>query len=108
MSTTVKPVKVEAEPDVTWRMWVPCMAMAACSWLSFFHRQILGALAPPGWSIRVVVKWRTAGGRRRSVDRGAAWPKIRMARRLHVYGRFRARLDGALGLCCQTAISAEG
>jgi MFS transporter, ACS family, hexuronate transporter len=31
---------------VTWRMWVPCMAMAACSWLSFFHRSILAALAP--------------------------------------------------------------
>jgi MFS transporter, ACS family, hexuronate transporter len=27
-------------------MWVPCMAMAACSWLSFFHRTILAALAP--------------------------------------------------------------
>src|SRR5216110_1699577 len=27
-------------------MWVPCLAMAACSWLSFFHRTILGALAP--------------------------------------------------------------
>src|SRR5438552_9978305 len=48
MSTTtgVKTSTVEAEPAVTWRMWVPCMAMAACSWLSFFHRQILGALAP--------------------------------------------------------------
>src|SRR5215813_14669153 len=31
---------------VTWQMWVPCMAMAACSWLSFFHRTILAALAP--------------------------------------------------------------
>jgi ACS family hexuronate transporter-like MFS transporter len=27
-------------------MWVPCLAMAACSWLSFFHRQILSVLAP--------------------------------------------------------------
>ena len=31
---------------ITWRMWAPCMAMAACSWLSFFHRQILSVLAP--------------------------------------------------------------
>jgi MFS transporter, ACS family, hexuronate transporter len=31
---------------VTWKMWVPCTAMAACSWLSFFHRQILAVLAP--------------------------------------------------------------
>lgn len=30
----------------TWRMWAPCAAMAACSWLSFFHRQILSVLAP--------------------------------------------------------------
>ena len=34
------------ERAVTWQMWVPCMAMAACSWLSFFHRTMLGALAP--------------------------------------------------------------
>ena len=50
MSTTtgVKTAVGEAAADraVTWQMWVPCMAMAACSWLSFFHRQILGALAP--------------------------------------------------------------
>lgn len=31
---------------VTWQMWVPCTAMAACSWLAFFHRQILAVLAP--------------------------------------------------------------
>src|SRR5262245_26743128 len=35
-----------ADRAVTWQMWVPCMAMAACSWLSFFHRTILAALAP--------------------------------------------------------------
>src|SRR5262252_7440081 len=29
-----------------WRLWAPCAAMAACSWLSFFHRQILNVLAP--------------------------------------------------------------
>lgn len=31
---------------VSWQSWVPCAAMAACSWLSFFHRTILTALAP--------------------------------------------------------------
>src|SRR5438045_8688118 len=29
-----------------WQVWVPCMAMAAWSWLAFFHRQILSVLAP--------------------------------------------------------------
>jgi len=52
MSTTtgVKTVTATAAaatgPSVTWQMWVPCLAMAACSWLSFFHRTILAALAP--------------------------------------------------------------
>lgn len=46
--TGVKPAKAQtaASPSVTWQMWVPCLAMAACSWLSFFHRQILSVLAP--------------------------------------------------------------
>ena len=35
-----------ADQAVTWQMWVPCMSMAACSWLSFFHRTMLAALAP--------------------------------------------------------------
>jgi MFS transporter, ACS family, hexuronate transporter len=48
MSTTtgVKTVTTQAPGAVTWQMWVPCAAMAACSWLSFFHRTILGAMAP--------------------------------------------------------------
>src|SRR5262245_33420838 len=50
MSTTTG-VKTGPAPSVpssavTWQMWVPCLTMAACSWLSFFHRTILGALAP--------------------------------------------------------------
>lgn len=45
MSTTTE-VKVSASEAVTWQMWVPCMAMAACSWLSFVDRQVLGSLAP--------------------------------------------------------------
>src|SRR5215470_14653862 len=35
-----------AESAVTWQNWVPCTAMALCTWLSFFHRTMLGALAP--------------------------------------------------------------
>lgn len=46
-ATTTKTTTAQAAADrVTWQMWVPCMAMAACSWLSFFHRTILAALAP--------------------------------------------------------------
>jgi MFS transporter, ACS family, hexuronate transporter len=29
-----------------WRMWVPCVGMALCSWLSFVDRQVLAVLAP--------------------------------------------------------------
>lgn len=29
-----------------WRMWIPCVAMALCSWLSFVDRGVLGILAP--------------------------------------------------------------
>jgi len=29
-----------------WRMWVPCIGMALCSWLSFVDRQVLTILAP--------------------------------------------------------------
>src|SRR5215471_6929601 len=45
-ATTPIAEELKAAHRVTWQMWVPCMAMAACSWLSFFHRTILGALAP--------------------------------------------------------------
>src|SRR5215831_6295522 len=45
--TTTKTTTTQTVADrVTWQMWVPCMAMVACSWLSFFHRTILAALAP--------------------------------------------------------------
>ena len=30
----------------TWRMWVPCVGMALCSWLSFVDRQVLNILSP--------------------------------------------------------------
>src|SRR5215212_7908616 len=29
-----------------WRMWVPCVGMALCSWLSFVDRQVLNILSP--------------------------------------------------------------
>lgn len=29
-----------------WRVWIPCMAMAACSWLAFVDRQVLAVLSP--------------------------------------------------------------
>jgi len=31
---------------VDWRMWVPCIGMALCSWLSFVDRQVLTILSP--------------------------------------------------------------
>jgi ACS family hexuronate transporter-like MFS transporter len=48
MSTTAAKTAsaTAADQRVTWQMWVPCAAMAACSGLSFFHRAILAALAP--------------------------------------------------------------
>jgi len=34
------------KPATGWRMWVPCIGMALCSWLSFVDRGVLGVLAP--------------------------------------------------------------
>ncbi len=31
---------------VSWQMWVPCIGMALCSWLSFVDRQVLAILSP--------------------------------------------------------------
>jgi ACS family hexuronate transporter-like MFS transporter len=33
-------------PAPSWRMWVPCIGMALCSWLSFVDRGVLGVLSP--------------------------------------------------------------
>jgi ACS family hexuronate transporter-like MFS transporter len=30
----------------SWQMWVPCVGMALCSWLSFVDRGVLGVLSP--------------------------------------------------------------
>src|SRR4051812_15834265 len=35
-----------APRELDWRMWVPCLGMALCSWLSFVDRQVLTILAP--------------------------------------------------------------
>jgi ACS family hexuronate transporter-like MFS transporter len=38
-----------AEPParaIGWQVWVPCIGMALCSWLSFVDRQVLNILAP--------------------------------------------------------------
>ena len=35
-----------ASPALDWRMWVPCLGMALCSWLSFVDRQVLTILSP--------------------------------------------------------------
>jgi ACS family hexuronate transporter-like MFS transporter len=35
-----------AHRELDWRMWVPCLGMALCSWLSFVDRQVLAILSP--------------------------------------------------------------
>ena len=35
-----------AAAATSWQMWVPCIGMALCSWLSFVDRQVLAILAP--------------------------------------------------------------
>jgi ACS family hexuronate transporter-like MFS transporter len=32
--------------SIGWQMWVPCIGMALCSWLSFVDRQVLAILSP--------------------------------------------------------------
>src|SRR5919106_6045860 len=43
-ATAGVPATTPAVPG--WRMWVPCIGMALCSWLSFVDRGVLGILAP--------------------------------------------------------------
>src|SRR5215467_14153107 len=38
--------KVPGARATDWRMWVPCIGMALCSWLSFVDRQVLTILSP--------------------------------------------------------------
>jgi ACS family hexuronate transporter-like MFS transporter len=39
-------IPAAGSPALDWRMWVPCLGMALCSWLSFVDRQVLTILAP--------------------------------------------------------------
>src|SRR4030095_16614828 len=43
---TVRTSTASTSSATTWQMWVPCVGMALCSWLSFVDRQVLNILAP--------------------------------------------------------------
>jgi ACS family hexuronate transporter-like MFS transporter len=43
---TVHPTIAPTSTVITWHLWVPCLGMALCSWLSFVDRQVLNILAP--------------------------------------------------------------
>jgi MFS transporter, ACS family, hexuronate transporter len=45
MATDVR-TQTAATTATTWQMWVPCIGMALCSWLSFVDRQVLNILSP--------------------------------------------------------------
>lgn len=40
------PAAGKAEHRTAWQMWLPCIGMALCSWLSFVDRQVFAVLAP--------------------------------------------------------------
>jgi MFS transporter, ACS family, hexuronate transporter len=46
MATTVRTQTATTPASVSWQMWVPCIGMALCSWLSFVDRQVLNILSP--------------------------------------------------------------
>jgi ACS family hexuronate transporter-like MFS transporter len=46
MSMTQAARSTDATLAPGWHMWVPCVGMALCSWLSFVDRQVLNILAP--------------------------------------------------------------
>jgi len=47
MATTTRAQTAPATTaTATWQMWVPCIGMALCSWLSFVDRQVLNILSP--------------------------------------------------------------
>jgi ACS family hexuronate transporter-like MFS transporter len=45
-STRTTVVGAHTAQRASWQMWVPCIGMALCSWLSFVDRQVLAILAP--------------------------------------------------------------
>jgi MFS transporter, ACS family, hexuronate transporter len=46
MATSAASVATSRERATDWQMWVPCIGMALCSWLSFVDRQVLAILQP--------------------------------------------------------------
>jgi len=45
-SAEAHPVTHATSTATGWQMWVPCIGMALCSWLSFVDRQVLNILSP--------------------------------------------------------------
>ena len=45
-ATTARTTAAATATTTSWRMWVPCIGMALCSWLSFVDRQVLNILSP--------------------------------------------------------------
>ena len=45
-ATTARTSAAATSPTTSWQMWVPCVGMALCSWLSFVDRQVLNILSP--------------------------------------------------------------
>ena len=46
MATVPAVASTTSTARANWQMWVPCIGMALCSWLSFVDRQVLTILAP--------------------------------------------------------------
>lgn len=46
MAQATVPTGATHERRIGWQMWVPCIGMALCSWLSFVDRQVLAILSP--------------------------------------------------------------
>src|SRR5499426_1185668 len=45
-ATTARTTAAATATTTSWKMWVPCIGMALCSWLSFVDRQVLNILSP--------------------------------------------------------------
>ncbi|HYJ95091.1 MAG TPA: MFS transporter [Vicinamibacterales bacterium] len=45
-ATTARTSAAATSTTTSWQMWVPCLGMALCSWLSFVDRQVLNILSP--------------------------------------------------------------
>lgn len=45
-TAAVATARSDSSSAMTWQMWMPCIAMALCSWLSVVDRQLMAVLAP--------------------------------------------------------------